>query len=227
VFVRIASRHKPVRPWVTMLAVAIGIVLFIAENQLTGTRKGSLLLAFGTVPTRLFGALHGPGWAGLIEIGKLFSGLFLHADWPHLLGNLVFLLIFGSAAEPSLGSLRFFFLMLVCGALANLAGAYVYPQLSAPIIGSSGAVSAILGAYITLFPRARLGLVIPLGLFIEFVRIPALTLIGLWILIQGLFVIVGPGTGALAWPIHLVGFVSGALIAYASRPAIARRLRNA
>lgn len=226
-FVRIASRRKPVRPWVTVLAVAIGVVLFVAENQLTDSRKGSLLVAYGTVPTRLLSALHAPGWSGLAEASKLFSSLFLHADWPHLLGNMVFLLIFGSAAERSLGSLRFFFLMLICGALANLAGAFIYPHLSAPIIGSSGAVSAIVGAYITLFPRARLGLVIPLGFFIEFVRIPALTLIGLWILIQILFVIVGPETGALAWPIHLIGFVSGVAYAYASRPGIARRLRNA
>jgi membrane associated rhomboid family serine protease len=87
-------------------------------------------------------------------------------------------------------------------------------------------VSAIVGAYFALFPRARLGLVLPLGLFLEFVRIPAPALIGFWILLQFLFTFVGPAYGAVAWWTHIAGFAVGILLALVSRPAIARRLRQ-
>jgi membrane associated rhomboid family serine protease len=112
------------------------------------------------------------------------------------------------------------------GALANLVGAFTLAGTSAPIIGSSGAVSAVVGAYLALFPRARLGLVLPLGVFLEFVRIPAPLLIGFWAALQLLFTYVGPAFGAVAWWTHIAGFVIGILLALMSRPAIARRLRN-
>lgn len=206
--------------------VAACVTLFIVELYLTDERRGSLLLNFGTVPIRLLQALHSGGWSMLLEFERLITGLFLHGDWPHLLGNMAFLMIFGFAAERTLGPIRFLSLFILCGALANLAGALMYVSMAAPIVGSSGAVSAIVGAYITLFPRARLGLVIPLGAFVQFVRIPADTLIALWILIQFLFVMVGPEHAALAWPVHIAGFISGVAFAFLSRSAIARRLRN-
>jgi membrane associated rhomboid family serine protease len=112
------------------------------------------------------------------------------------------------------------------GALANLVGAFTLASANAPIVGSSGAVSAIVGAYFALFPRAKLGLVLPLGLFLEFVRIPAAVLIGFWILLQLLFTFVGPAFGAVAWWTHIAGFAIGILFALIARPAIARRLRH-
>jgi membrane associated rhomboid family serine protease len=87
-------------------------------------------------------------------------------------------------------------------------------------------VSGIIGAYLALFPRARLGLVLPLGLFLEFIRTPASLLIGIWALLQLIFTWVGPAFGAVAWWAHLIGFALGVLFAIISRPAIARRLRG-
>lgn len=225
-FVRVDTRHRPIRPLATFTLVGGCALLFILLHRLDAAGAAAALQHFGTVPSRLVAAMQVPGIHGVEQIACLFSALFLHADWPHLLGNLVFLLIFGSAAERALGSLPLLLLFLLCGALANFAGAGFYSSLTVPIVGSSGAVSAIVGAYITLFPRARLGIVIPLGVFVEFVRMPASILIGIWILIQVLFVVVGPLSGALAWPVHVVGFLSGAAFAFLSRPAIARRLRN-
>jgi membrane associated rhomboid family serine protease len=94
------------------------------------------------------------------------------------------------------------------------------------VIGASGAISAIIGAYMTLFPGARLGLVLPLGVFLEFVRMPAIVLIGLWVLVQVAFSVVGDHYGRIAWVVHLAGFVSGVVFALASRQAISRRLRQ-
>jgi membrane associated rhomboid family serine protease len=224
-FVRVETRRRAHPPWATLGIVIACIALSLIE--VNGRDPGRVLAVdLGTVPVRLMSALSFSDNAWLIELRRLFTGLFLHADWPHLLGNVVFVLIFGFASERSLGSMRFLLLFLICGALANLIGAVIYSKLSVPIIGSSGAVSAIVGAYITLFPRARLGLVIPLGLVFEFVRMPASVLIGLWILIQILFVIVSPESGVLAWPLHVAGFFLGMIYAFLSRPSIARRLRS-
>lgn len=225
-FVRVETRHRPIRPLATFVLVGGCSLLFILLHRFDPAGIAAMLQHYGTVPSRMVAALQRPGVDGIEQLACLFSALFLHADWPHLLGNMVFLLIFGSAAERALGSLPLLVLFLLCGALANFAGAGFYSNLSVPIVGSSGAVSAIVGAYITLFPRARLGIVIPLGVFVEFVRMPAGILIGVWILIQVLFVVVGPVSGALAWPVHVVGFLSGAAFAFLSRPAIVRRLRN-
>jgi membrane associated rhomboid family serine protease len=156
----------------------------------------------------------------------LWTSLLLHADWLHLAGNLVFLLIFGLSSERVLGWWRFLLLFLAGGALANVAGALFFADSRAPIIGASGAVSSIVGAYLLLFPRARLGLVLPLGLYFEFVRVSAALLIGFWILLQLTFSMVGPAFGAIAWPVHVAGFLGGIGFALLARPGILRRQRN-
>lgn len=157
---------------------------------------------------------------------RLFSALFLHADWLHLLGNLVFLLIFGVAAERVMGGWRLLLLFLLGGACANLAAVLAIAAPDRIIIGASGAVSALIGAYLALFPAARLGVVLPLGLFLQFVRVPAFLLIGLWALLQVGFAYAGPTFGAVAWPAHIAGFLFGIGYALLARAAIARRLRR-
>ncbi len=93
------------------------------------------------------------------------------------------------------------------------------------VIGASGAVSAVIGAYLALFPRAKLGVVLPLGLFLEFVRAPASLLIGIWALLQVVFAYIGPAFGAVAWVAHVAGFAFGVVFALVARAGIARRLR--
>lgn len=157
---------------------------------------------------------------------RLFSGLFLHADWIHLLGNLVFLLIFGLPAERTMGGWRLVLLFLLGGAFSNLAAVLAIGAPDRVVIGASGAVSSLIGAYLALFPGARLGVVLPLGLFLQFVRVPAFLLIGMWALLQLGFAYSGPAFGAVAWPAHIAGFVFGVLFALLTRAAIARRLRR-
>ena len=94
------------------------------------------------------------------------------------------------------------------------------------IIGASGGVSAVIGAYLALFPNARLGVVVPLGLWLEFIRVPAALLIGLWATLQLIFTFVGPSFGAVAWWAHLAGFLFGAVFALMLRPSLARRARG-
>lgn len=226
VFVRVETRRRTHWPWAT-LAITLGCLgTFLALTLMPEDARLRVLTRWGAVPTELLG-FSGWSWEALrmARPETLLTALFMHADWLHLTGNLAFLLIFGLSAERMLGSRRFLTLFLVCGALANLAGAFTLDTSSAPIVGASGAVSAIVGAYLALFPRARLGLVLPLGLFLEFVRVPASLLIGFWAGLQVLFSFVGPAFGTVAWTVHIAGFLVGILYAMLSRPGIAKRLR--
>lgn len=227
-FVHVPSRRPPPPPWVTPLLVASWIALFVWTSLLDGTARSAVLGAWGTVPASLFEVRPQAGFALLDgRAGTLLTALFLHADWLHLSGNVAFLLIFGVAAERSLGTLRFALLFLLGGALSNLGAALSLAQhADSVVIGGSGAVSAVIGAYLVLFPWARLGVVLPLGLYLEFVRTPASLLIGIWAGLQVLLSFVGPGFGAVAWWAHVAGFLAGIVFALVSRGAVARRLRQ-
>ncbi|MEP6511869.1 MAG: rhomboid family intramembrane serine protease [Dokdonella sp.] len=226
-FVHLPSRRKPTPPWATLLIVAACVGVFLWLATMLAPDRLALLTRWGTVPSTLLD-VSAPWLQQITELraARLITAIFIHADWLHLTGNLLFLIVFGVSAERALGSTRFLALFVFGGALANLVGALTLAGTSAPIIGSSGAVSTIVGAYLGLFPRARLGLVLPLGVFLEFVRIPASLLIGFWAALQLLFTYVGPAFGAVAWWTHIAGFLVGIGFALLSRTAVARRLRG-
>lgn len=226
VFVNVPSRRRPSRRWVTPVIVALSMAGFVWLATLDPSIRAEMLLRWGTVPMALFSP------AELTEAlfdGRalsLLSSLFLHANWVHLLGNLLFLLIFGLPAERSLGPGRFLVLFILCGVASNLSAAWSLDGTKAVIIGSSGAVSGLIGAFLVLFPRAQLAIVLPLGLFLEFVRTPAPVLIGIWALLQLMFAYVGPTFGAVAWWAHLAGFALGMLLALLMRAGVNRKLRR-
>lgn len=224
VFVAIPGRRRPQWRWATpllallMSAALIWLALLPSDDALRAQ-----FLRWGAVSGSL------TEWRQSFDDARLLSllsALFLHDGPWHLGGNLLFLLIFGLPAERSLGAWRFLLLFLGGGALANLLAALLMGEPGRVIIGASGAVSAVIGAYLVLFPRARLGIVLPLGLWLEFVRAPAALLIGLWATMQLIFTFVGPSFGAIAWWAHLGGFVFGAIAAALLRPTLARRARN-
>jgi len=224
-FVSLPTRSRPSLRWATPLLFALLWLAYFWASTQSGATQHALLLHWGALtggqaPGDTLRALWFDG-RGL----RLLTALFLHADWVHLLGNLVFLLIFGLPAERVMGPWRFGLLFLLGGAVANLAAVLLIGAPHRLIIGASGAVSAVIGAYLALFPRARLGLVLPLGLFLEFVRAPASLLIGIWALLQVVFAYIGPAFGAVAWAAHIAGFGFGVLYALFVRAAIARRLR--
>jgi membrane associated rhomboid family serine protease len=226
-FVAIPNRSHPSLRWATPLLFALLWLAYLWASTRPGAIQRGLLLDWGA----LTGGppLDPATWRGLWSDGRglrLFTALFLHADWAHLLGNLAFLLIFGLPAERVMGPWRFLALFLLGGAFANLGAVLAIGAPDRLIIGASGAVSAVIGAYLALFPRARLGVVLPLGLFLEFVRAPASLLIGIWVILQVVFAYIGPAFGAVAWAAHVAGFAFGVLFALLVRAAIARRLRK-
>ena len=227
VFVHVETRRQPRWHWATLLIVSVCVLCFVVLSLTPPPQRIALLLQWGTVPANIFRAAD-PLLPQLIDpaLLRLFTALFIHVTWLHLLSNLLFLVIFGLPGERTLGSLRFLLLFIVGGIVANLIGALSLAGVRLPIIGCSGAVSAVVGTYVALFPRARLGLVLPLGLYLEFVRVPAFLLIGLWVLLQLLFSYVGPSYGAYVWWAHIGGFLFGLVFALVSRDSIARRLRG-
>jgi membrane associated rhomboid family serine protease len=225
-FVSIPTRTKPTFRWATPMLVAVLWAAFLWASSRSGTGQRALLLEWGALSGGQTAADFLQSWSGGEHWLRLLSALFLHADWAHLLGNLVFLLIFGLPAERAMGPWRFLSLFLFGGAFANFIAVLAIGSPDRLIIGASGAVSAVIGAYLALFPRARLGVVLPLGLFLEFVRAPASLLIGIWALLQVVFAYIGPAFGAVAWSAHVAGFLFGVVFALASRTGIARRLRK-
>ncbi|WP_049620715.1 rhomboid family intramembrane serine protease [Frateuria defendens] len=226
-FVHVETRRRSRLQWATLLLVTLCVICFVGLALMPAPQRLSLLLEWGTIPANVFDAREAL-WSQLADpaLLRLLTALFIHVAWVHLLSNLLFLVIFGLPAERTLGSTRFLALFLFGGIVANLVGALTLAGVRAPIIGCSGAVSAVLGAYVALFPRTRLGLVLPLGLYLEFVRVPAFLLIGIWVLLQLLFSYAGPSYGAVVWWTHIAGFLFGMVFALFSRDAITRRLRG-
>ena len=226
-FVHVEQRRRTRFTWATLLLVTLCVMVFVGLALMPALQRVSLLLEWGTIPANIFD-MHLPILPQLVDpaLLRLFTALFIHVEWTHLLGNLLFLAIFGLPAERSMGSLRFLALFVLGGMVSNLIGALSLAGVLRPIIGCSGAVSAVLGTYMALFPRARLGLVLPLGLYFEFVRVPAYLLIGIWVLLQFLFSYAGPSYGAVVWWTHIAGFLFGVAFGGLSRDAIVRRMRK-
>lgn len=225
-FLSIPTNQRPGIRWATPLLFATLWLVYLWASTRPDDLQRELMRDWGALSGGLAPAdlLH--SWSDGERWLRLLSALFLHADWAHLLGNLVFLLIFGLPAERSMGPWRFLLLFLAGGAFANLVAVLAIGAPDRLVIGASGAVSAVIGAYLALFPRARLGVVVPLGLFLEFVRAPASLLIGIWAVLQVVFAYIGPAFGAVAWSAHIAGFLVGVAFAWVSRPWIARRLRR-
>lgn len=224
VFVFLPTRRKPQLRWATALLATLMVAAFIWVALLPDDAAWrATLLRWGT----LSGSV--TEWRAAVRDERLLtlvSALFIHLGPVHLIGNLLFLFIFGLPAERSLGPWRFLLLFLAGGALANLAAALLMGTPARAIIGASGGVSAVIGAYLALFPNARLGVVVPLGVWLEFIKVPAALLIGLWAVLQLIFTFVGPSFGAVAWWAHLTGFVVGLLYALVAKPTLARRSRG-
>lgn len=224
VFVRLPSRHQAHRPWAAALLAVLAIIGFVLLDRAgADPARHAALLQWGTL------SASASEWRLLWHDGRMFTlvtALFIHASLWHLLGNGVFLLIFGVPGERALGAGRLLALFFIGGALANLAASLLMGAPERIIVGASGGISALIGAYLVLFPRARLGIVVPLGLWLEFIRAPAALLIGLWAALQLIFTFVGPSFGAVAWWAHLTGFAVGVVMALLFRPGIARRKRN-
>lgn len=157
----------------------------------------------------------------------LFTSMFLHGGLFHVAGNMLYLWIFGDNVEDTLGHSRFLVLYLACGVAAVVAQTAVHPASAIPIVGASGAVAGVLGAYLLLFPHAGVWTLLILGFFIRVVRIPAVIVLGLWMAVQllnGAARCGRPESGGVAWFAHVGGFLAGLSLLFVLRARAWRRL---
>lgn len=203
----VPSRHFPV---ITVVVIVINVGIFLVE-ALMGAAATNLIETFGIVPARLTSA-----WWQPTVVMTLFTSMYLHGGWAHLIGNMWYLWIFGDNIEDRMGQFRFFIFYTLCGLIAGLLQVMAAPQSTIPMIGASGAIAGVLGAYLVLYPRARVSTLIPFFYFIRIVWLPAIIVLGSWFLIQllnGLASInVVMQTGGVAWWAHIGGFVAGMVL---------------
>ena len=201
-------------PWVTLTIFLLCIGFKLLQSGMSPRAQNAMLEMGGVLPSKLSLLFAQPfgNWASY-QIVILVSALFIHTSWLHLLGNMVYLWVFGLPLERRLGGFGMLLVFVFCGALANLFVVMRLPEFNSPIVGASGAVSAVVGAYIGLFPTRRIGMLLPLGLYLQFARIPAVIVIGSWFTLQLVYTVLGPITGVVAWWTHMAGFVLGLIFA--------------
>lgn len=203
----INPRHK--FPWVNMVIIALNVIVF-AWELMQGPHLQEALYRTAFIPSEFWVA---GGW--LSDGAKIFFSMFLHGGFLHIGSNMLYLWIFGDNVEDQMGHVRYAIFYLACGFLATLGHAFASPESSIPAVGASGAIAGVLGAYLVLFPKARVVTFIPLGIVMVMRELPALIVLGLWFILQ-LFSGVGslgvPGSqdqGGVAWFAHIGGFVAG------------------
>ncbi len=213
------QRRQPLVPWV-LIALCLLCLMMMASVSLLGSAQVEAWVHFwGFSPSRVNSILaqHPKVWLATPDLASLATALFVHVEWLHLLGNLAYLWVFGFAVERAVGHWRFALLFLLAGVFANLAVAWQMQATGVAVIGASGGVSGIIGVYLGLFPRRRMGLWIPLGLYLQFARVPALLVIGSWFALQLLYTLFGPMSEDVAWHAHVAGFVAGLVMAMIMR----------
>ncbi|MFE9622363.1 rhomboid family intramembrane serine protease [Streptomyces sp. NPDC006527] len=237
------ARRTPV---VTYALIAVNVFVFLFMPGLSGAMAGDSSLAqachlhafleqYAAVPRELIhdqlprlvptgevrdGAclLGPPDYDKSPEVSVL-TAMFLHGGWLHLLGNMLFLLVFGNNIEDRMGHVRFALFYVACGYAASYGFALLNAESADPLIGASGAIAGVLGAYLVLYPKARVWVLVPFLVFLP-LRLPAWTVLGLWFVLQAVYSS-GEGVsdaGTVAYAAHVVGFLAGMLLAWPLKP---------
>jgi membrane associated rhomboid family serine protease len=201
-------------PIITGSLIAINVLVFLYQLSLGPKYSQLFVFQYGSIPAVVTGEQQLP--AGLVSIPpmmSIFTSLFIHGGWMHLIGNMWFLWIFGNNIEEAMGKARYLLFYLVCGFIASWS--HILSDLSSviPTIGASGAIGGVLGAYLMLYPRARVWTLIFLGIFSRLMYIPAWVILGYWFLIQLVSgsMTQGRGGGVAFWA-HVGGFLAGVIL---------------
>src|SRR5215207_2827704 len=197
-------------PLINLTLIVANLLAFLYELQMDPAMLKEFIFTWGLIPTRF---LSDPAttWT------TLFSSMFMHGGWFHIINNMWVLLIFGDNVEAGMGKMRYLLFYLLSGVAAGLLQIYVLPASAVPMIGASGALAGVLGAYLILFPRSRIASLVPILFIFTIIEIPAILFLIFWFLSQlysGLFAIKGGGGSGIAWWAHIGGFAFGVLMVF-------------
>ncbi len=206
-------------PVLTWGLIAACTAVFLWQEGLRPRAAAQAVYAFGMVPAVLLGSAELP--AGLRAVppwATIFTSMFLHGGWLHLIGNMLYLWLFGRGVEAALGAARFLAFYLVCGTVAALTQALVAPASTVPMIGASGAIAGVLGAYLVLYPRGNVVVLIWIFILVRLITVPAVILLGIWFLLQLLGALSAPANapGVAVWA-HVGGFIAGMVLVFPLR----------
>ena len=201
------------RPLVTWGLMTICIIIFVSMKLMPDALSFQLINLYGMVPLRYTNPYFGLPFDGYLSF---LTSLFLHGNWPHLIINMWFLWIFGDNVEDRMGRLPFLIFYLVCGLLATFLQWFFDPNLAIPVVGASGAIAGVLAAYFFLYPFERVVVWIPILFLPIVIHVPAISFLGLWVLIQlhsATTAMVFKDVAAdVAWWSHLGGFMAGSVL---------------
>jgi membrane associated rhomboid family serine protease len=204
---QIPTRRFPIMNY---LLIAVNIFVFVLQ-WLSGPNQEALVYEFALIPANFLQSV------GLANIGDIFTSMFMHAGLAHIGGNMLYLWIFGDNVEDSMGSGKYLIFYLTGGIVASLAHVFTNPTSQIPTVGASGAIAAVLGAYLVLYPRSRVLTFIPLGFFMRLTTVPASIVLGLWFVLQLLNGVLTMGSsdnvGGVAFWAHIGGFIAGVVMA--------------
>lgn len=208
-------------PFVTIVFIVVCVLVFLYQASLPPRAGEAFVFIYGAIPSLVLGHAALPDeLAAIPAVMTLFTSMFLHGGWMHLIGNMLYLWIFGNNIEDVMGHGRFIVFYLLCGILAALSHAATDPSSQIPMVGASGAISAVLGAYVLLFPHAHVLVLIP---GIGMTRVAAGIVLGMWFVTQLVSggMSMGAKGGGVAFFAHIGGFVAGmALIGLFKRPEV-------
>jgi membrane associated rhomboid family serine protease len=215
----VRSRHTPVMNWLLILT---NVLVFLYELQLSRRALDGFILAWGVIPQSVLAAVSDPlAPNSLHAFETLITSQFIHGGWLHLLGNMLFLWIFGDNIEDVLGSWAYLMFYLFCGVTAGLAQVFVLSPFlggrAIPSIGASGAIAGVLGAYLLLYPMARVSVIFPVLLFLIPFDLPAFVMIGWWFVQQFFYGLLSLSpaaaqSGGVAFWAHVGGFAAGIIL---------------
>ena len=195
------------RPYVCYCLIAICFFIFLWQSSLPTNLSNEAVYNFGVVPAALLGDQE----SYITPYLSIFTSMFMHGSWMHLIGNMVFLWIFGDNIEDSMGRVKFFAFYLLSGIGAAYLQALIDPSSTIPMIGASGAIAGVLGGYLLLHPKANVNVLMWIIIFISVIRIPAYIVLGFWIIGQFFNASFG-AEGGVAYFAHIGGFVAGMIL---------------
>jgi membrane associated rhomboid family serine protease len=196
------------KPIVTYFIIVLCVLIFLIQLSSQSYNTGKLFYSYGLIPSVLMGHdqlpidLHVvPGWL------TIFTSMFMHGGFMHLIGNMLYMWIFADNIEDSLGSKNFFIFYILAGVGAAMTQVFMDTYSQVPMVGASGAIGGVLGAYLINYPNAKVLVLIPFGFFSQFIKIRALYVLGFWFILQ--FISSG---GGVAYAAHIGGFISGIIL---------------
>ena len=204
-------------PYVTYAFMAACIAAFLWQFSQSSSAQNDIVYALGVTPAVIFDHRELPeNLVWVPEYVTVFTSMFLHGGWMHLIGNMLYLWVFGNNIESAMGHLRYINFYLVCGVAAVLAQALPDTDSVVPMIGASGAISGVLGAYLLLYPKARVTIIVPILIIIKTFKVPAMFVLGGWFVMQLVSSVLARGQegGGVAFGAHIGGFIAGMLLVY-------------